>query len=132
VIKQKALRAPFDGTLGVRMTEVGHFLDRGKPVVQITNLDELYVEFTLPEQARPEIEFGQAIDVSVDAYPGRTFAGQIAVIDPQINVATRSIRLQAIVANPERLLNPGMFATVNVALPPAEGQITIAETALSY
>lgn len=132
VINQKALRAPFDGTLGVRQTEVGHFLDRGKPAVQLTNLDELYVEFALPEQTRPQISLGQAVDVSVDAYPGRTFAGQIAVIDPQINVATRSIRLQAVVANPERLLNPGMFATVNVALPPAEGQITVAETALSY
>lgn len=132
VINQKALRAPFDGTLGVRLTEVGHFLDRGKPAVQLTNLEELYVEFTLPEQARPQISLGQVVAVTVDAYPGRSFSGQIAVIDPQINVATRSIRIQAVVANPELLLNPGMFATVTVALPPAEGQITVAETALSY
>jgi multidrug efflux system membrane fusion protein len=132
VIAQKAVRAPFDGTLGVRLTEVGDYLERGAPVVQITNLDDLFVEFALPEQTRPLLDLGQRVDLTVDAFPDRVFPGLIAVIDPQINVATRTMKIQAVMANADRALTPGMFAAVNVVLPPAEGQLTVSETALSY
>jgi multidrug efflux system membrane fusion protein len=132
LIAQKAVRAPFDGTLGVRMTEVGHYLERGARIVQITNLDDLYVEFTLPEQALPQLHLGQEVALTVDAYPGRTFNALIAVIDPQISVSTRTVMLQAVAPNPDLLLKPGMFATVAVTLPPEDGQLTVSETALSY
>ncbi|MSO97873.1 MAG: efflux RND transporter periplasmic adaptor subunit [Rhodospirillaceae bacterium] len=132
LIDQKAVRAPFDGTLGIRETEVGHYLDRGKAIVHITNMKELFVEFSLPEQARPQLSLTQTLDLTVDAYPGRVFKAEIAVIDPQISVATRSIKLQAVADNFDGLLMPGMFANVHVALPVDQGQMTIPETALDY
>jgi multidrug efflux system membrane fusion protein len=132
LIEQKAVRAPFDGTLGVRQTEVGHYLERGAAIVHITNMNELFVEFSLPEQARPQVNLNQQLDLTVDAYPGRTFKAMIAVIDPQISVATRSIKIQAVVDNSDGLLMPGMFANVKVALPVDQGMMTIPETALDY
>ncbi len=132
VIAKKILRAPFDGVLGVRQSEVGHYLEPGKAMVMLTDMDSLYIEFTLPEQARPVLSQGQNIDFTVDAYPGRTFTAILAVIDPQVNTSTRTIRMQAVADNKEGLLMPGMFANLKVELPAALGKLTIPETALDY
>ncbi|MDX2222389.1 MAG: efflux RND transporter periplasmic adaptor subunit, partial [Rhodospirillaceae bacterium] len=132
LIAQKALRAPFDGVLGVRRVEVGQYLRAGDPTVTLTNVDNLFVEFTLPEQARPELALEQRVALKVDAYPGRTFDAVVAVIDPQIDMSTRTIKLQAVITNNERLLMPGMFANLEVMLPPTAGVITLPETALDY
>lgn len=132
LIAQKAIRAPFDGVLGVRRVEAGQYLKAGDPTVTLTNVDNLFVEFTLPEQARPELALEQRVALKVDAYPDRAFDAVIAVIDPQIDPATRTIKLQAVITNNERLLMPGMFANLEVKLPPAQGVITVPETALDY
>jgi len=132
IIAKKTLRAPFDGVLGIRQTEVGHYLEAGKAVVMLTDMANLYVEFTLPEQTRPQLHLGQNVRLNVDAHPGRTFTAVLAVIDPQVNPATRAIKLQAVVDNAERLLMPGMFANVQVALPAMTDRVSVPETALEY
>jgi len=132
MVAKKTLRAPFDGVLGIRQTEVGHYLEAGKAVVMLTDMQNLYVEFTLPEQARPQLSLGQNITMTVDAYPGQTFTAVLAVIDPQVNVATRTIKMQAVADNSQNLLMPGMFANLNVGLPDMTGKVSIPETALDY
>lgn len=132
MVAKKTLRAPFDGVLGIRQTEVGHYLEAGKAVVMLTDMQNLYVEFTLPEQARPQLSLGQNITMTVDAYPGQTFTAVLAVIDPQVNVATRTIKMQAVADNSAGLLMPGMFANLNVGLPDMTGKVSIPETALDY
>ncbi len=132
VIDKKLIRAPFDGVLGVRQTEVGHYLEAGKPVVMITDMKQMYADITVPEQARPQLHLGQAVELTVDAYPGQEFKAILAVIDPQVNTATRTIHLQAVAENPEGQLMPGMFAKSSLALPSAENKLTIPETALDF
>src|SRR5213078_1804251 len=70
--------------------------------------------------------------VVVDAYPGRKFEGQITTIEPQISTDTRNIRIQATIANPDRILKPGMFATTTVVLPEKPPVVTVPETAVDY
>lgn len=132
LIAKKRVRAPFDGVLGVRQTEVGHYLEAGKPVAVLTDMTQLYVEFTLPEQSRPQLNLRQTVDLTVDAYPGKTFTAVLAVIDPQVNTATRTIKIQAVADNTEGLLMPGMFANVAVNLPASADKVSIPETALDY
>ncbi len=132
VIAQKQIRAPFDGVLGVRQVEVGQYVNTGANLVMLTDVSFLYVDFTVPEQARSLLVLGQDLEMTVDAYPGRTFAGKIYVLDPQISLDTRTIKLQAIVDNKDRLLMPGMFAHVNVTLPAKQGVVTIPELALDH
>ena len=84
VIAQQQIRAPFDGMLGLRSVEVGQYVNTGAALVTLTDISFLYVDFTLPEQARPQLNVGQAVNVSVDAYPGRTFPAKISVLDPQV------------------------------------------------
>ncbi len=132
IIDKKLIRAPFDGVLGIRQTEVGHYLEAGKAIVMITDMAQLFVEFSLPEQARPQLDLRQAVELNVDAYPGKKFTAILAVIDPQVNTATRTIKIQAVVDNREGLLMPGMFANLAVVLPAGDERLTIPETALDY
>ena len=132
VIAQKQIRAPFDGVLGVRQIEDGQYLSAGMTITWLTEVAPLYVNFTLPEQILPRLAVGQHVDLSVDAYPGRTFDGRIAVIDPQIMTDTRTIKVQAETDNADRVLAPGMFANVKISLPAQENALTVPETALDY
>src|SRR6195952_2025660 len=95
IISQKLVRAPFDGELGVRHVEVGQFLTAGTQIVSLTDLSELYANFTVTEKESATLKVGQTVRVGVDAYPGRTFQGQITAIEPQIATDTRNIRVQA-------------------------------------
>jgi membrane fusion protein, multidrug efflux system len=132
LISQKLVRAPFDGELGVRRIEVGQFLSAGTQIVTLTDLSMLYANFTAPEKASAALQVGQTVRVSVDAYPGRTFDGKITTIEPQILSDTRNIRVQATIANPDKILKPGMFTTTTVVLPDRPPVITVPETAVDY
>jgi multidrug efflux system membrane fusion protein len=132
IISQKLVRAPFDGELGVRRVEVGQFLTAGTQIVSLTDLSELYANFTVTEKDSGNLKVGQTVRILVDAYPGRTFEGKITTIEPQISADTRNIRVQATIANPERILKPGMFATTTVVLPDKPPVVTVPETAVDY
>ncbi|HEV7600428.1 MAG TPA: efflux RND transporter periplasmic adaptor subunit [Bradyrhizobium sp.] len=132
IISQKLVRAPFDGELGVRHVEVGQFLTAGTQIVSLTDLSALYANFTTTEKDSATLKVGQTVRVVVDAYPGRKFEGKITTIEPQINTDTRNIRIQATIANPDRILKPGMFATTTVVLPDKPAVITVPETAVDY
>jgi multidrug efflux system membrane fusion protein len=132
VISQKLVRAPFDGELGVRKVEVGQYLTAGTQIVSLTDLSELYANFTVTEKDSANLKVGQTVRVLVDAYPGRNFDGKISTIEPQIATDTRNIRVQATIANPDRILKPGMFTTTTVVLPDKPTVVTVPETAVDY
>jgi multidrug efflux system membrane fusion protein len=132
IISQKRIRAPFDGELGVRLVELGQYLSAGTQIVSLTDLSQLYLNFTATEKDRAVLSVGQTVRIVVDAYPGRTFEGKITTIEPQISADTRNVRIQATLANPDRILQPGMFASTTVELPPKPAVITVPETAVDY
>src|SRR4030081_390369 len=132
IISQKLVRAPFDGELGVRQVEAGQFLSAGTQIVTLTDLSKLYANFTVTEKDSAALKAGQTVRVGVDAYPGRTFQGQITAIEPQIATDARNVRVQATLDNPDGILKPGMFATTTVVLPDKPAVITIPETAVDY
>lgn len=132
VIAQKLIRAPFGGQLGIRLIEVGQFLNPAGQIVTLTDLDTLYVNFTLPEQTRSQLSIGQLVQLRVDAFPGRVFEARLTTVEPQVTADTRTIKLQATLDNPEHALLPGMFANAAVVLPPATGVVTVPETAVDY
>ncbi len=132
IISQKLVRAPFDGELGVRHVEVGQFLTAGTQIVSLTDLSTLYANFTITEKDSAQLKVGHIVRIAVDAYPGRTFEGKITTIEPQIATDTRNIRVQATIANPDRILKPGMFATTTVVLPDKPPVVVVPETAVDY
>jgi len=132
LIAQKLIRAPFAGKLGVRQIEVGQYLTPGAPIVTLTDLSTLYVNFTLSGRQRPEIKVGLQVAVRSDAFPGRAFDAKITTIEPQISADTRTMQVQATMGNPDDALLPGMFVDAQVVLPPQPDMLVLPATAVEY
>src|SRR6516165_10500859 len=132
LIEQKLIRAPFSGQLGMRQIEVGQYLTQGAPIVTLTDLSMLYVNFTLPSQMRSQISVGQKVNVTADAYLGRNFEAEITTIEPQVSADTRTMMVQATMRNPENALLPGMFVNAAVILPAQPDMVVLPETAVDY
>ncbi len=132
IISQKLIRAPFAGELGVRHVELGQFLAAGAQIVTLTDLSQVYVNFTVTEKDSAVLGVGQTVRILVDAYPNRTFEGKITTIEPQISTDTRNVRVQATLDNKDHALKPGMFATATILLPPLPPVLTVPETAIEF
>ena len=132
IIAQKLVKAPFAGRLGVRQVEVGQYLNPGAPVVTLTDLQHLYVNFTLPSTQRAEIKLGQQVNVTADAFPGRAFVATVTTIEPQIRADTRTMMVQATMTNSDEALLAGMYINAAVVLPPEPDNVVLPETAVDY
>lgn len=109
-----AIRAPFPGTIGTRKVSVGAYVTPGAPIANLEKIDELKVDFKVPETFLTDVKIGQVVEVSVDALPGRAFPGTIYTIDPMVDVNGRALTVRARLPNPGLVLRPGLFARVVV------------------
>ena len=132
VIAKKHIRAPFDGKLGIRLVDLGQYLAEGSAIVSLQKLDPIYVDFTLPEQHLADLTIGQNLTITVQAYPGKTFHGEISAIHPAIDIGTRSIAIRATIKNPDQILRPGMFADVQILSSQQKAVLTLPDTAITY
>jgi membrane fusion protein (multidrug efflux system) len=132
LMAEKIVRAPFAGTLGIRQVNLGQFLTAGTAIVSLQQINPLFFDFYMPQQALASLSVGQPVSVSVDAYPGQVFAGQISAISTSIDSATRNVQVRATLPNDHLLLRPGMFATVSVPQGSAQTLVTLPQTAVSY
>ncbi|MBY4698030.1 efflux RND transporter periplasmic adaptor subunit [Burkholderia latens] len=130
VITQKLIRAPFAGVIGLRRVNVGQYLNPGDPIATLTDLGVLYANFTVPQKELSRVSLGQAVRVTTDAYPGRTFEGHVTAIEPQVGDETRNITVQATVVNAGQLLRPGMYIDAHLALPGRDAVISVPDTAV--
>jgi membrane fusion protein (multidrug efflux system) len=131
-IRKKTIRAPFAGSLGIRLVNLGQILNEGEPIVSLQTIDPIFVNFSLPQQQLAQVKQGLKVRVTADALPGQTIEGEITAISPEVDVATRNIRIQATVANSQERLRPGMFVNVAVVLPSREEVLVIPTTAVLY
>ncbi|HDR9498602.1 efflux RND transporter periplasmic adaptor subunit [Burkholderia cepacia] len=129
-IQQKSIRAPFSGQLGIRRINLGQYLNAGDAIATLTQLDPLYVNFTLPQQDMPRLTSGAPVQVTVDAVPGRIFTARISAIEPRIDGETRNVAVQALLPNTDRLLKPGMYVTARLVLPATTDNIVLPLTAI--
>lgn len=131
-IGKKTILAPFAGRLGIRLVNLGQSLKEGEPIVSLQTLDPIFVNFLLPQQHLAQIQPGFTVRVMTDALPGRTIEGKVTTISPEIDSATRNIRIQATASNTEEHLRPGMFVNVAVVLPAQEKVLAVPATAVLY
>jgi membrane fusion protein (multidrug efflux system) len=131
-IAKKTIRAPFAGHTGIRQVNVGQFVKAGTAIVSLEALNPIYINFSLPQQYTTDLKVGQPVQVTVDAFPGETFAGRVSALNPQVDDATRNFQVQATLDNPGEKLKPGMYGSVAVALPHEDSFITLPETAIVY
>jgi multidrug efflux system membrane fusion protein len=129
-ILQKQVRAPFAGEIGIRQINLGQYLNPGDEVATLTALDALYVDFALPQQDFSHLKVGARVEVTSDAWPRRTFTGQVHAVEPRIDEETRNITVRATLDNPDHALRPGMYVTASLVLPPQEDAIVVPVTAI--
>jgi len=132
VIAKKNIRAPFPGRLGIRLVNLGQILNEGEPIVSLQSIDPIFVNFSLPQQQLAQVQTGLTVRVTSDALPGQAIEGRITAISPEVDAATRNIRIQATVANHQEHLRPGMFANVAVILPASNKVLAVPATAVLY
>ena len=129
---KKTIRAPFAGRLGLRLINLGQTLNDGDTIVSLQAMDPIFVNFQLPQQELAKIRKGLAVKLTSDAMPGETVEGSITAVNPQVDSATRNIRVQATVANTREHLRPGMFVNVILVMPEVQTVLTIPSTAILY
>lgn len=122
--------APFEGVLGLRTVSIGAYVNPGDTLVTLDDLDPIKVDFRVPEPALPLVHAGQRIELRVDAFPDRSFHGEIYAVAPRVDVDGRTVSLRARVPNPDFLLKPGLFARVKVVVERREGAVVIPEQAI--
>jgi membrane fusion protein (multidrug efflux system) len=132
LIAKKTVRAPFSGKLGIRAISEGDFLPKGTAVVSLQALEPIYIEFSLPQQRLAQLENGLTVTASTDAYPDKEFKGNITAISPDIDVATRNVRVQATLANAEELLRPGMYVALQVHTRTTQKILLVPETGIMH
>lgn len=124
------MRASFAGVAGLRQVSEGQYVAAGADIARLEKIDQLKLDFRVPEAFIGKLKAGQPLKVRVDAYPERVFAGSIYAIEPGVDDQTRSILLRARVANTDLKLRPGMFARVQVQLGVREKALWIPEAAI--
>jgi len=131
-LAEKEIRAPFDGVLGARLVSLGARVDRETDLVQIDSVDPLRILFTLPEMALGLARSDLALEISVAAFPGETFAGEVYFVAPTVDPRNRRVMVKGMVANPDRKLRPGMFANIRVEVANLPSAVVVPESAIAY
>jgi membrane fusion protein, multidrug efflux system len=132
LIAQKTIRAPFAGQLGIRQVNLGQYLAPGTAVVTLQALDPMDIDFTVPQSQIDLVRIGMPAQVETSAVPGRTFKGHVTAIEPQLDTATRNLKVRARLANPHNTLLPGVFATVRLTQGQPAQHVTLPNAAVTY
>lgn len=129
-VAKKTIRAPFTGQTGIRKVNLGEQINAGQGIVSLQSLTPVFADFSLPQQDLQKISVGLAVHVTSDTFPGKIFEGEIAAINPDLDVTSRSVQLRAKLLNAEKLLRPGMFVRAEVIMPGDQTVLVIPNTAL--
>lgn len=124
------IRAPFSGIVGIRTVSVGDYVKDGTDLVNLEDISSVKVDFRVPEKYADLVGKGQAIEVVVDALPGKAFHAKVDAVDPQVDSSGRSALLRGRINNPEGRLKPGMFARVRLILAERNDALVVPEEAI--
>ena len=124
------VRAPFAGAVEQRLVSVGDYVSRGTKVASVVRINPMRVELTVPGQYLASLAPGRTVALEVDAYPGKTFTGQIRYVSPSLKADSRALVIEAVVPNETGELKPGLFATAQIEQASATPAILVPATAI--
>lgn len=129
-ISDYVIKAPFSGVLGFREVSVGSLVKPGDVITTLDDMEQIKIDFYLPERIladiRPDQEF-QAISV---AYPGKVFQGVVGIIATRVDEVTRAVRVRGFVPNNDKLLKPGMFLSIRLQVSIDTDALMVSEEAV--
>ena len=131
-IAKKTIRAPFDGRVGIRQVELGQVLAAGTAIASLQSISPIHAEFWLPQQTLADLRVGMSSRLRTDVFPGQSWDGIVTTVNPEVDVATRNVRVRATFPNTDGRLRPGMFVNVEVLSPDERPELVIPATAVIY
>jgi membrane fusion protein (multidrug efflux system) len=131
-IAKKTIRAPFDGRIAIRQIELGQVVSPGSPIASLQSVSPIHADFWLPQQALAELKVGQRARVRTDTFPDSEWEGEISTVNPEVDAATRNVRVRATLPNPDGRLRPGMFANVEIFSAEKKSVLVIPATAVIF
>lgn len=119
------IRAPFDGSVAERRISLGEFATVGRVVAVVVNDSTLRLKLDVPEVDVGRVKAGARVEVSVVAYPGRVFVGEVKRIGASVKALSRALPVEAEVPNPDGALRPGMFGRARIMVAGASIKATL-------
>jgi membrane fusion protein (multidrug efflux system) len=113
-LKKMTLRAPFTGIVGLRQFSPGDYITAGSDMLKIVDINSMKLDFRIPEVYLPQVAVGQPLSISLSAFPGESFTGEVTAISPQISEQGRNILIRALLPNDDKKLRPGLFSKVQL------------------
>jgi Cu(I)/Ag(I) efflux system membrane fusion protein len=117
---QMPIYSPFHGHVTRKNVVEGQYVQEGQPLFEVADLSAVWVQAQVFEHQVDLVHQGQAVEATVDALPGRTFAGKVEFVQPHLDPVTRTVEVRYSLDNPGHQLRPGMFATVTLKTPVSE------------
>jgi membrane fusion protein, multidrug efflux system len=124
------IKAPFSGIIGLRSVSIGDYVKEGADLVNLESIDPLKVDFRVPEVYMRQVQSGQPLEITLDAYPNKTFEGRVLAVNPLLDATGRAVVIRAQVKNQDASLRPGMFARVRLITKDVAEALVVPEQAL--
>jgi RND family efflux transporter MFP subunit len=124
------VRAPFTGIVAERLVSTGDYVTRGTKIATVVRIDPVRVELTVPEQYLSLVKAGQPVRLTVDAYPNEVFAAKVRFVSPALKANQRALTVEAVAANADNRLKPGLFVTALLQQPAAAPALLVPVSAV--
>src|SRR5262249_21157033 len=131
-IAKKTVRAPCDGRVAIRQVELGRVLSTGTAIASLTSINPIHCDFYLPQQVLADLHVGLQARLKTDVFPDQSWDGTVTVVNPEVDLATRNVRIRATFPNNDSRLKPGMFANVEVLSSDERQILVIPATSVIY
>lgn len=128
-IAKTEIRAPFEGTIGLKYVSEGSYISSSTQIASLQNIDPIKIDFSIPERYAGQVQVDDTILFNVQT-SDNTFEGRIYAIEPVINRETRSLQLRALSENRDALLLPGSFANIQLILESRDDALTVPSISL--
>ncbi|MEQ1439283.1 efflux RND transporter periplasmic adaptor subunit [Fontimonas sp. SYSU GA230001] len=129
-LQESEIRAPFDGVVSLRHIKAGNQIQAGSPAFRITRMDRLQAQIHVPERDIHKLAAGQKATLRVDAWPAKTFAGEILRINPVVDASTGTVKVTVAMTPEQPELKPGMFGRVEILYDRRERAVLIPKDAV--
>jgi membrane fusion protein (multidrug efflux system) len=128
-IEKTNIRAPFSGKLGLRMVSLGAYISPTTTLTTISQMNQLKIDFTVPERYIPQVALGQYVNFVVEGV-NKTYAARVTATEPNITQETRTLQVRATVQGTSAGLVPGNFAKVTLNFEPDPNAIVVPSQAI--
>ena len=114
---RRFIHAPFAGTMGLKNVELGDYVQAGADIVRLLNIEQLRLEFNIPERVAHVVETEQNVNFTIDNFPNKLFTAEVYAVSPEIEQKGRSLTVLARFHNEDQSLIAGTFARLNLLVP---------------